>query len=155
MAQYDDDDGKSVKSSMCSMASQMTVSAFGGTLTFEEAQDKVFKDLQAFVNQTHCNIRELTMIPEQDGDYIRAFELTCQIAYDIKGMHRLFAELIKVSKQICGPCPKDPEIKAEVEKIKERFKRKEAEDKEQAKRDRVAEKEAMAKFKAEEAKEGR
>ena len=91
--------------SVCSTASQ-SVSVFGtDDVDLEVATDKIFKELQDTLNQTHCAIRELVMIPERNETYIEA----AAIYHDIKDYTIEFADLMKelgkVANQIIGPCP--------------------------------------------------
>jgi hypothetical protein len=80
-------------SSMNSAMSGISVSYFGEECDLEDCVDKTFKEIQTFVNGLHSGVRELAMIPEQDNDYERAFEVYTLMEKDVDGVILLFKEL--------------------------------------------------------------
>ena len=118
-------------SSIASNASSQSVSVFGQEMELEQAIDQVFREIQQFVNYIQSDIRSLSVVPEQDNDYMRALEIYTEIEDHISGLNRLFAESLSVSRQVLGPVPKA--LKAEVKKYKDDLKVKRQKAKEDAK----------------------
>ena len=107
--------------SVCSNGSATSVSLWGqDDVDSERATDEVFLALQRTLNSCQCSIRELTMVPDRDEDYIVA----CVIALDLDDYANEFASLMKqlkaVGRQVLGPCPAacKAEYKALVESRK-------------------------------------
>ena len=109
-------------SSIGSAFSEMSVSFEGEEVDLETALDDIFKRIQEFHNGTHCDVRTLAMLPEQDDDYMESFKLFVGIGDNIDGITDLMKELKGITRQLIGPVPK--EYKDEVAKIKADLKRK-------------------------------
>jgi hypothetical protein len=106
---------------MASAMSGMTVSCFGeNEMDFEEAVNKVFAELQTFVNDLQCGVRTLAMVEEQDSDYMRALGIWHELDSNISGALGLFTELRSIAKQVLGRPPKDmkEEVKTQLAKWK-------------------------------------
>ena len=101
--------------SVSSNGSQMSVSFFGEEMDFDVMCDRCFKDLQSYMNDIHSKVRELSMVPEQDADYLRALSYHLEIKTGIEGITELLKELSSVSKQVLGKPPASQ--KEEVKKI--------------------------------------
>ena len=104
-------------SSVGSAFSDLLVSYCGEEVYLEQALDDIFKRIQEFHNDTHCSVRELAMMPEQDDDYMQSYKLNGTIDDRIGGIVDLMKELRSICKQILGPVPK--ECKEEVAKLKD------------------------------------
>ena len=98
--------------SVSSNGSQMSVSYFGEEKDFDDMCDICFRDLQAYMNDIHCKVRQLAMIEEQDSDHLVAVDCYLQIQNGIDGISNLMKELKSVSKQVLGKPP--PELKEQV-----------------------------------------
>ena len=122
--------------STCSNGSQISVSYYGEEKDFDEMCDVCFKSLQSYMNDLHCKIRELSMIDEQDADYLQALDCYHELQGGIDGITDLLKELSSVSKQVLGPCPKNLKKDAAA-KIAE-YKLKKAQDKELEKMQKLA-----------------
>ena len=101
--------------SVSSNGSTMSVSFFGQEMDFDSMCDTCFKDLQSYMNDIHCKVRELSMVEEQDSDYLRALSYHLEIKDGIEGITNLLKELSSVSKQVLGKPPAAQ--KEEVKKI--------------------------------------
>jgi hypothetical protein len=126
-------------SSMASAMSGMTVSCFGeDDVDFEEAVNKVFADLQTFVNDMQCGVRTLAMCEEQDNNYMEALKIWKTLDNDVMGALGLFTELRSISKQVLGKPPSavKEEVKAQLTKWKTEAKM----EKDRAKNERTEEK---------------
>jgi hypothetical protein len=124
---------------MNSAMSGMTVSCFGeDEMDFEVAVNRVFKDLQTFVNDMQCGVRTLAMIEEQDSDYMAALEIWHTLDNDVAGALALFTELRSIAKQVLGRPPKD--MKVEVKAQLDLWKAKAVAEKARLKAEREAEK---------------
>jgi hypothetical protein len=106
--------------SVSSCGSQMSVSYFGEEMDFDSMCDTCFKDLQTYMNDLHCKVRELAIIPEQDDDYMSALNCYLEIQTGIDGVAELLKELSGVSKQVLGKPPADLklEVKAKLDAYK-------------------------------------
>ena len=102
--------------------SSQSVSFFGEDIDVEVALDKIITQIQSFINDTHVNVRQLIVIPEQDNNYMLALEHYLAIITDIDGMGELFKELKSVAKQILGKPPN--ELKEQVKTHIDNHKRK-------------------------------
>jgi hypothetical protein len=98
--------------SVCSAISDLSVSYYGEEMGLEEALDDCFKKIQTFVNDCHCSVRTLAMLPEQDGDYMVALDQYHSIIESIDGMTDLMKELKSIAKEVLGKPP--TEIKQQV-----------------------------------------
>jgi len=99
-------------SSIGSAMSGMSISAFGeDDMELEVALDKLFKDLQTHLNETHCQTRSLAMLSQQDADYKTALDHEAIIDENVDGMIELFKELKRILPQVIGK-PQDAEEKA-------------------------------------------
>lgn len=126
-------------SSMCSTMSGMTVSAFGQEeMDLEEAVNKLFVDLQTFVNGCHSGIRQLAMCDERADTYIEAMTIWKELDDDVVGALVLFKELRSISKQVLGKPPK--QYKTEVDELKAKWKREEDHKKQQLKNEKAEQK---------------
>ncbi len=121
--------------SVSSAISDLSVSYFGQEVNLEEALDTTFKQIQTFVNDCHCSVRTLAMVPEQDDDYMVALDLYHEIVVAIEGMTSLMGELKSISKQVLGKPP--TELKQEVAKRVLDFKQRQLQIKVQAKADKA------------------
>ena len=112
-------------SSIGSNASSITVSYMGEEKDVNEAIDDCFQKIQENINNTHCTVRQLVLVPEQDADYMTAAQFHIDISNYIDDLGDLFKELKSVSKQILGKPPKElkEQYKALVDKNKEERKR--------------------------------
>lgn len=120
----------------------MTVSAFGQEeMDLEEAVNKLFIDLQTFVNGCHSGIRQLAMCEERADTYIEAMEIWKELDTDVAGALHLFQELRSISKQVLGRPPK--EYATEVAELKAKWK-KEADLEKQRKKEEIAAKKAAS-----------
>jgi hypothetical protein len=98
-------------SSMNSAMSGMTVSCFGeDDMDFEEAVDKVFAELQTFVNDQQCGVRTLAMCEERADTYLEALQIWHELDENIAGALNLFSELRSIAKQVLGRPPKDMKV---------------------------------------------
>ena len=106
--------------SASSNGSQMSVSYCGEEMDFDSMCNQCFKDLQAFLNDVHCKVRELSMIEEQDGDFMVAVDCYLQIQDGIDGISNLMKELKSVSKQVLGKPPTElkEQVKAKMDSYK-------------------------------------
>lgn len=93
-------------SSICSVMSDMTVSAFGEDMLLEDAVDKIFKDIQDHINQLHCELRNLCMSEERADTYDEAKEYVDAITDHVKEGSKVLKELIPVCKQLLPAKPK-------------------------------------------------
>ena len=116
--------------------SDLSVSYYGEEVDLEQALDDIFKRIQEFHNSTHCSVRELAMMPEQDDDFLQAYELNCVIDDRIGGIVDLMRELKSICKQVLGPVPK--EHKEEVAKLKADAKKRKEIEKQNAKLEKMA-----------------
>ena len=117
--------------SVCSAMSDLSVSYYGEEVGLEEALDDCFKKIQTFVNECHCSVRTLAMLPEQDGDYIVALDQYHSIIESIDGMTDLMKELKSIAKEVLGKPP--TEIKQQVAAKVLQFKQKQLQVKMEAK----------------------
>ena len=101
--------------SVSSNGSQLSVSYFGEEMDFDSMCDTCFKDLQQFLNDVHCKVRELSMCEEQDNEYLVALSYHLEIRDGIDGITALLKELASVSKQVLGKPP--TELKEQVKTI--------------------------------------
>jgi len=117
--------------SISSAMSGMSVSYNGVDMEIEEAIDDIFKKLQGFINNTHCEIRSLAMCPEQDANYMEALQIWKQLDTSIYGALDLFSELRSISKQVLGKPSADmkEEVKAQLDKWKMETKQKKEQEK--------------------------
>ena len=106
--------------STSSNGSQMSVSFFGEEVGFDQMCDECFRDLQSYLNDVHCKVRELSMIEEQDSDHLIAVDCYLQIQNGIDGISELMKELKSVSKQVLGKCPAELKdtVKAKMDAYK-------------------------------------
>ena len=106
--------------SASSNGSQMSVSYYGHEMDFDSMCDICFRDLQSHMNDIHCKVRELSMIEEQDGDFMVAVDCYLQIQNGIDGISSLLKELKSVSKQVLGKCPADlkEQVKSKMDAYK-------------------------------------
>ena len=136
--------------STASDASRMSVLFEGKEIELETALDKGITDLQKFLNNLQCYLRELAQMDDLDEDECEDFKEMIKktdLADDaIDDMGYIMSELKGVTRQILGPCPKD--IKTWYKEHKEA--RKAAADKE--KEDRKAAAARAKEFNAEKAK---
>lgn len=100
--------------STCSNGSQISVSYFGEEMNFDTMLDNCFTQMQTYLNDLHCQVRELSMVDEQDSDYLVALDLYHSIVDNIDGLAELMSELKSVSKQVLGPCPKESKLKVKA-----------------------------------------
>ena len=102
--------------------SGVSVSFCGDEVEFEEAVDKVYKEIQTFVNDTQCGVRELALIEERGETYMVALDVWHDLDVAIDGVLFLFKELRSISKQYLGKPPKElkNEVKAKIEDWKKR-----------------------------------
>ena len=98
--------------SASSNGSQMSVSYCGEEMDFDSMCNQCFKDLQTYLNDVHCKVRKLSMVPEQDCDYMVAIDCYLQIQNGIDGISNLMKELKSVCKQVLGKPP--TELKEQV-----------------------------------------
>lgn len=122
--------------SVSSNGSQLSVSYFGQEMDFDTMCDDCFKDLQQYLNNLHCKVRELSMIPEQDNDYIPALDCFLELQSGVDSITDLLVELKSVGKQVLGKPPKS--MKDQVAKRMAEYKQQKAQEKEQAKADKLA-----------------
>lgn len=114
---------KYTMSSINSAMSSMSVSYMGKEVCFEEAIDDIFKQLQTHLNNTHCEVRQLAMLGDQDDDFKVACEYSDGILDNVDGMTTLFKELRSITLQVRGKCPKeDSEWFKEHEKTRKQVK---------------------------------
>jgi hypothetical protein len=92
-----------------------SVSYCGSEIPLEQALDACFLDLQGFMNNLHCHVRELASMPEQDDDFMLELAKGLVINDTIDDMSDLFKELKSVVKQIIGNPP--TELKQEAKKL--------------------------------------
>lgn len=131
-------------SSIASNASGITVSAFGEEeMDFDVAVDKVFGDLQNFVNNTHCEVRQLSMCEERADTYCEALEIWHNLDVNISGALNLFKELKSISKQVLGKPP--PAYKEDASKMILKWKNEAKMEKEKEKEERKLAKEESKK----------
>ena len=86
--------------SVSSNGSQISVSYFGEEMDFDTMCDTCFRDLQSYLNNIHCKVRELSMCEEQDNEYIVALSYHLEIRDGIDGISTLLKELASVSKEV-------------------------------------------------------
>ncbi len=92
--------------STCINGSSQSVSVFGqDDVDLEKACDEIFKQLQKTLNNCQCSIRDLTMVPDRDEDYIDACVIQLDLADYTEEFSSLMSELKKVGKQVLGSCP--------------------------------------------------
>ena len=97
-------------SSINSAMSQMSVSYQGNEVPFEQAIDECFRDLQTHLNNTHCSVRSMGMLADQDDDFKTAVEYSDSICDNIEDMTALFKELKNMTIQVRGkPSGEDKE----------------------------------------------
>jgi hypothetical protein len=109
-------------SSIASNMSGMTVSAFGEEdMDFDEAVNKVFGNLQTFVNDCHSGVRTLAMCDERADTYLEALQIWRELDLAVGGALDLFSTLRSISKQVLGRPPKEykEEASAQIKKWKE------------------------------------
>ena len=94
-------------SSICSAMSDVSISYNGEEMELDEAIDHIFKELQTHINQTHCNIREITQWDLRGEDYDEVKVYFDDMVSHIKEGSALFKDLIGVIKQIM-PKPVKP-----------------------------------------------
>ena len=97
--------------SVSSTMSDMSVSYNGSEMPLSDALDECFTELQGFMNSTHCYVRELGAMGEQDNDYEEGLKKVLVIGDTIDSMSNLFKELKSVTKQVLGTPPKDEKEK--------------------------------------------
>jgi hypothetical protein len=115
-----------------SCASTMSVSYFGEEKGLEEALDTCFKSIQENLNETHVQVRNIAMMPEQDNDFVLMCDTEDQIHAYCDDMMDLMKELKKVVTQVRGR----PQNDAERNELKLR--------KEKKKAQKLAEKQAQS-----------
>jgi hypothetical protein len=93
--------------SVSSASSNMSVSYAGSEIPLDQALDQCFLDLQQFMNSLHCNVRELSMMPDQNEEYELGLKKVLVIQDLIDNMTELFKELKSVTKQVIGAPPKE------------------------------------------------
>ena len=108
--------------SICSAMSEMSVSYGGEEVPLDQALENCFLRIQTFINETHCAVRTLAIIPEQDNDYVAALDVYHNIIESINGMIDLISEFKSISKDVLGKCPKElkQEVAAKVLAFKQR-----------------------------------
>lgn len=129
-------------SSVGSCVSEMSVSVFGEELTLGEATDRVFKELQISINNTHCRIRELICDIDRDENFEILYGHKEQVDIYADEISALFKELKSITSQIVKP--ETAEEKAYVKQKKEELKEKKAKEKEAMKLLKQKEKELDA-----------
>jgi hypothetical protein len=108
--------------SICSNASDLSVSIFGGDeQSFDDATDQLFRMIQQQLNNVQCSIREIAMSADRGDSFLETGEVHLDICDALDEMSRLFKECKSVSKQVLGPCPKDEKeaYKAMIQKRKD------------------------------------
>ena len=117
--------------SQSSAMSEQSVSYFGEEVNLETALDSIFKQIQTFMNDTHCAVRTMAAVEDQDNDYMRALDLYHDITASIDDLLDLLKELKKISREVLGKPPS--EIKDKVQAKILSFKQKRLQEKTQAK----------------------
>ena len=86
--------------SISSQMSEMSISLNGQEIMLEEAVDETFKDLQAFLNNTQCDLRNLASCDERNETFEVSHSYCTKIDDNISEMNELFKSLKSIVKQI-------------------------------------------------------
>jgi hypothetical protein len=86
--------------SVCSNASDISVSINGYEIPVDIAIDDTFKGIQRSVNDSQCTLRSLIQLIEQDKDYKTSLEYSFEILDHIDTMNMLFKDLKTIVKQV-------------------------------------------------------
>ena len=82
----------------------------GKEIELESAIDKGISDIQQFLNNLQCYLRQLAAMDDLDEDEAEDFKamlkFTDQADDAVDDMEYLMSELKNVTRQILGPCPK-------------------------------------------------
>ena len=108
--------------SISSQMSEMSISLNGEEIMLEEAVDETFKNLQAFLNSTQCDLRNLASCDERNETFEVSHSYCTKIDDNISEMNELFKSLKSIVKQI-KMVPKTDEDKQFVKDFE--FKRRE------------------------------
>ena len=124
-------------SSVSSTSSQMSITFDGQDMSFPDAIDKIFPQLQTHLNRLQCKERVLCGMDDLSDDPCEDFKMAIEHTNgaddDIEDMMLLFEQLKDVNRQILGPVPKvikpwykDLVAKRKEAVVAERLKRREA-----------------------------
>lgn len=114
--------------------SEMSVNAFGDDISFDDAVDRVYKETQQHLNDSHCSVRSLAMLSEQDGSYEDFVKMADDVLDHLDGVNDMFKQLKSVISQ-CMPKPSNAEEKSWLQKHKAERKLQKLEEKERIKRE--------------------
>lgn len=118
-----------------SSMSEMSVNAFGeDDISFDDAVDRVYKETQQHLNDSHCSVRSLAMLGEQDGSYQDFVKMADDVMDHLDGVNDMFKQLKSVIAQ-CMPKPSNAEEKSWLQKHKAERKLEKIEAKEKLKRE--------------------
>ena len=101
-------------SSTSSQMSQMSITFDGQDMSFSDAIDKIFPQLQTYLNRLQCKERVLCGMDDLSDDPCEVFKMAIEHTNgaddDIEDMMLLFEQLKDVNRQILGPVPKKYQI---------------------------------------------